>query len=352
MQLVKSLAFVLLLLSVVSCYEFYDDYYWSEGNGDTIEYYYLPSNQLGTFEGSYTSNSHLGFGLNICQDGTTIYGSYDQLGVFNGVVNKNVANGTWYQAGTTNCVTGSFQLTLTSDGFTGYYTCGKAPTKITWNETKLSPFRPADTDCALMNLNSTFTLSGRFVDTTGLPKDFCYSGKDSNASISFLYLDSNNEQQKAFFSGTAYGKGQIFLGTWYTLQPLAGADLYYLDDVGGIQSFYWTGLNGTSGQTLINPGEYYQPQYHGTRYYTGPIGSTDSSNCGDYSTIKTKVLNNLIPNLYDDDLYYFVSTAFNYVNDDDGNFLNDDGALDDDYFVNDASHIYWFFLPVLLALFF
>jgi len=345
MQLTKAFVF-LFLLFVVNC-----DYYWYEGN--SIQYSYLPTTSLGTFEGSYTSNSHLGFGLNICQDGTTIYGSYDQLGIFNGNVStSNVATGSFYQAGTTTCSTGTFQLTLTTDGFTGTYTCqNKGSSKFNWTETKLSPFRPADDDCAIMDLSSPLTLSGRFVDAYGLAKDFCYDSSKNNASISFLYLDSNNVVQKGYFSGTEYSKGKIFLGTWFVLTPLAGADLYYLDDVGAVHSFYWTGLNGTSGTTLINPGQYNQPQYHNTRYYTGPITQTSSPNCDNYATIKTKVLNNLSPYGGEDDGYYFVSSAFDFAADDDG--VDDDGANDDDYlYFNAGSHLHWFLLPLLLAVFF
>jgi hypothetical protein len=340
MQL-KLFASVLFLLAVVNC-----DYWTNEGI--SIQYSYLPVAQLGSFEGSYSSNSRIGFFLNICQDDNLIYGAYDELGIFHGNVSDNTASGTWYQAGKSPCSFGDFELKLTAEGFEGFFNCNGAPNeRQDWIETKISPFRPADRDCALMDFGSPLSMTGRYIDEYNLPKDLCIDGDAATGSLLYPPIDGTDELVKEFYEAVSHKDGKISTGTWYGLYPEAGASLYYIDTTGAIIGYWWTGLSGTEGETVINPAEL-RTSYHGLEYFTGPISKTTSESCDDYATIKTKVLNNLVAD-YDDDLYYFVTSDFNNVLDDDGG--DDEGAIDDeDYSNSDASHIYWSILPLLLAL--
>ena len=198
-----------------------------------------------------------------------------------------------------------------------------------------------------MDINSTNSINGRYTDNYNQPKDLCTS--KTSATGSYLYLGSDDVVEKAYFEGTAHENGKVFTGTWYSPVPLAGAVLYYVDSVGDVHAYFWTGLDGTEGDTVINPAEYLQSQYHRVEKYTGPISKSSSTSCDDYSSIKTKVLVNLAADA-DDDLYYFVTSDFNNVVDDDG--YDDDGAVDDEDYTSGASHVYWSILPLLLALLF
>lgn len=230
---------------------------------------------------------------------------------------------------------------MTSDGFAGSLTCNGASSKTNWNETKLSPFRPTDLQCALLDLGSSATINGRFIDSNNQPNDFCSTG-----DASYLY-ETDTGVENGYFEGVAHNSGKILTGTWYTPVPLAGAALYYIDVNGDIQAYFWTGLEGTSGDTIINPAQYRQSQYHYVTSYTGPAGA--SSDCSAYASIKKKVLGDL-NNYVEDDGYYFVTSDFDFAVDDDG--YNDDNANDDEDYSSDASHVYWSISILLLALLF
>jgi hypothetical protein len=243
-----------------------------------------------------------------------------------------------------NCQFGTFQITYDADGFEGTMSCDAGD--IDFNEFRISSFRPSDVQCAIMDLSSVSAINGRFEDQYALYKDFCL--QNDQVVSSFVSLQ-NGVQVKNYFEGRSYEKGKIYVGTWYSETPSAGADLYYLNAAGEVRSFYWTGLNGTSGDTVINPSEYRNPELHGTRTYYGPISQTSSVDCSDYAKIKDVVLGDLVPNADDDDYYYFVTSNFNYRLDDDGG--DDDGMLDDESYVSSAGRIEWVIIPLLFALF-
>ena len=92
-----------------------------------------------TCNSTYSSsrNCYGGY-LSICTEGTNIFGSYSNIGQFNGTTSGRIATGTWREAGYTDNVSGGFFWQLNSDTenvkFTGYYWFDSDPcTNYTWN---------------------------------------------------------------------------------------------------------------------------------------------------------------------------------------------------------------------------
>merc|ERR1712063_98791 len=81
--------------------------------------------QIGSFEGEYTSP--FGKGLFVCQNDDFVQGFMDEHLIFFG--NTDPADGhhlegVFYNAGTGNCATGTFEFERTSWGMEGYLVCG------------------------------------------------------------------------------------------------------------------------------------------------------------------------------------------------------------------------------------
>lgn len=278
---------------------------------------HLSRAQLGSFEGTYSSE--FGLGMYICQNGDNIHGYSDESFLFRGEIDElDVAKGEFILAGEGNCQSGSFELDLTSWGVEGFYICDNGKV-VAISGVKQSPFRPTNNQCATLWVDDDLDLQGRYLDENSLTLDLCFrdpdddGGDDDDETVqgSLRRLDSNGNVVDQFVTGFWYDNGKIFTGTWYE-EFNAGAVLMYLRDNGNVDYTYWTGLLRQEGNTVIDGNQAYNHAFHRTGTWPGPRSTTTFNECTKFEVEQTFVLQNLraIEDDDDDNYYYFVDTQY------------------------------------------
>merc|ERR1712233_116258 len=90
--------------------------------------------------------SPFGKGLFVCQNKDFVQGYMDEHLIFFGNANGDHLEGNYYDAGTGNCATGTFELERTKWGIEGYLVCGGNGRVIPLSEVRSSEFRAPDDD--------------------------------------------------------------------------------------------------------------------------------------------------------------------------------------------------------------
>jgi hypothetical protein len=271
--------------------------------------------QLGTFEGSYSLST--GGSLYLCQDGTSVQGSYNDLGLIRGGVAGSTLTGNFWAAGTGPCVLGTAKLTLVDFGVKGNLTCNDGVNNVGIVATKVSSYRPTDSQCGLV-AESGSTVQGRWVTSNQKYElNICFIDSPAvnyTAEGSLQRVDPDGNVLDWFFSGFWVDGGRIFLGTWYQ-DFSAGAILFFVNNNEDIELFFWTGLIYDQGQTFIDLNQLYNPYLHGREAYQRPPGpesehSTSASLCEKNRQLQRLVLSNLPREAQADNYYYFIDVAY------------------------------------------
>lgn len=225
------------------------------------------------------------------------------------------------------CVRGTFEFDMTTDGFSGFYTCQYLEGSRAWDAQRTSIFRPPDSQCALLYKPDTLDLEGEWIDASNsaLNIDICFQDPDDDdetVKASLQHRTSAGVIEDWFIAGTWYNDGKILQGTWYT-DLNAGAIMLYLRNNGNIDYFWWTGLVFDSGQTYIDYLQLGDITNHGRGTFNGPRSQIVYEDCSKYEVLEKYVKVNL-PRDDDDNYYYFIQTYYldHYL----FNYLVPDGA--------------------------
>jgi len=279
-------------------------------------YFYDPFFEFNSFEGSYTSDSFYGtLGLHICVDRYgQLSGSYDEIGLLQGFVRpwpvqspeNMTASGNFYEPGTGNCVVGVFNITLTTNGFTGTWNCLGIDEKYDFSEIRTNSYRPTDEDCAVLDRVGTRTIEGRWEDHSGQLISACLTDTALRASFNREIVNDDYDSVIAdgFVEGSNLLNGKIASGTWYE-RGRAGPIIYFVRSDGTLGAYRWSGLLGRRGRTVIDPSQYRQEEKHQV-YQWEFWGNSTGAQCNENRNVKTRVLTNL-PN-DDDDNYFFINS--------------------------------------------
>jgi len=274
---------------------------------------------LRSFQGSYTSTGGYLSTIYFCvQPDNTVHGSYDEVGLIQGQVlyktdGTATMSGDFYEAGTSDCETGTFEIELTTWGFTGSYKCKGGGKSFKWEEVRTSNVRPSNEQCAILSTED-LDIEGVWEDDADLPISICTTSGKATASYTIAPSPSywGNALSNGYFEGTSYLGGRVLGGTWYETQGRtynfrAGAMLMFLRENGDLGIFKWTGLNGGEGVTAIDPTQILDESKHRVqkfRFYMGDIAN--ENDCAVNDGNKGFVLLNLHDD--DEDYYYFVGS--------------------------------------------
>ena len=201
---------------------------------------------------------------------------------------------------------GVFNITLTTNGFTGTWSCLGIDEEYDFSEIRTSSYRPSDEACAVLDRVSNRTIEGRWEDENGQILSACMT--ESALRISFerkiVSGDYDYVIADGYVEGTNLLNGKIASGTWYE-RGRAGPIIYFVRSDGSLGAYRWSGLLGRRGRTVIDASQYRQEDMHqvnGWEYW----GETTGARCNANSAVKTRVLTNL-PN-DDDDNYFFINS--------------------------------------------
>jgi len=289
---------------------------------------------IGSFQGVYTSP--FGKGLFVCQDDDFVQGYMDEHLIFFGNANGDHLEGNYYDAGTGNCATGTFELERTKWGIEGYLVCGGNGRVIPLSEVRSSEFRPRDAQCGLMSEQVGLDLEGYWLDDNRLNMALCFrapdddEGDDDDETVqgSLQRLSNDGTVHDEFVTGFWHENGRIFIGTWYE-DFKAGAIMMFLRNNGDIDYTRWTGLVREDGQTYIDGNQINDHNQHQLGTFHAPRRSTTADECTKYEVLQPFVLRNLHAVADDDDdLYYFMKTY--YFDEEDQLYLRVDGDFLDD----------------------
>jgi len=316
--------------------------------------------QIGTFEGTYDDD--YGGHLYLCQNGNVLQGAYSEVGIINGVVhNDSTATGKFYQAGFSDCNIGTFSWTRTDEGFTGTYTCNNIPGTFDWTQKKYDVFRPTDDQCALLYDGDSSTQGHWTLENSQYTLDSCFN----NAAGADIYTVHASYQTSN--SGETYPNiglihaftvfnDKVFVGTWYE-DLTGGAVLGFINLKQELVLYFWTGLAGRQGGSIIDSSELRVPEYHWIAKYHNSV-KTSQAQCNRNEFLSTYV---------NDALYYYVDGNQEYVYfayDQDLEFDIDVGFdavdyLDTNYYINvvlsgenASNYLSLSVLAVVIAIFF
>ena len=242
--------------------------------------------QIGTFEGTYDDEAY-GGNLFLCQNGDTIQGQYSEVGIINGVVSNNTASGKFFQAGFNDCNIGTFEWTLTDEGFEGTYTCNNIPGSFDWIAKKYDVFRPTDDQCALL-YDGDGSIQGHWTIENGhYTLDSCFTNgtiTDQFTVHASYQTENDGETYPNVGSVHAFSvfNGKIFVGTWYE-DFVGGPVMGYLNGKQELVVNFWTGLAGRQGGSVIDNTELHVPDYHWiTKYHNSYKTSVAQCTRNDY----------------------------------------------------------------------
>lgn len=184
------------------------------------------------------SVSSNGFGgtLFLCFDDDDVSGAYSEYGLVQGTRNGNRITGNFYEGGSGNCVTGSFEWTIASNGntFDGTYTCADDDEEIQWSETRTGDSNTvSNTLCAVLS-TSTIDGSYRITGSDGNTYDICVDDDEYELSY-FLALTGVD----GYESGVVYENGVIGGGEYIEDAGASGISLVFRLRDGNIGNFYW-----------------------------------------------------------------------------------------------------------------
>jgi len=262
--------------------------------------------QIGTFEGTYNDLAYHGHTY-ICQNGDVIQGSFSQVAIVNGIVSGNTASGKIYQAGLNDCTMGTFNWTLTDEGFEGTYTCNNIPGTFPWVAKKYDVFRPTDDQCALLydgdaNTQGHWTIEG---DSYTIDAYITNGTISDDYTLRASYQTENSGETYpniGYIAGYSVFSGKIFIGTWYE-DFRGGAVMGFLNIRQELVLYFWTGLAGRQGASIIDASELHVPDYHWVSTYHNSVKTTVAQ-CERNSFLQPYVL---------DALYYYVDGDIEYI---------------------------------------
>jgi len=255
--------------------------------------------QIATFEGTY-NDPFYGGKLYLCQNGNLLQGSYSQAGMIIGTVANGTATGKYFQAGNNQCNIGKFTWQLTDEGFTGTYTCNGISGTFPWVAKKYDVFRPSDENCALLHEGNNNVIGHwRNEVEPGYYIDICNrtakSGDNSTIHASYdTYNEGSYYPNQGYISGHSVFNSKIFVGTWYE-DFEGGAVLGYINIREELVLWYWTGLAGRQGGSILDASEYNVPDYHWVTRYSHSL-RTSAVQCDRFIYLQDYVL---------DGLYYY-----------------------------------------------
>jgi hypothetical protein len=261
--------------------------------------------QIGTFEGTY--DDEYGGNLYVCQNGNVLQGAYSEVGVVNGIVADNKVTGKFFQAGYSDCNIGTFEWTLTDEGFEGNYTCNNIPGTFPWVQKKYDVFRPSDDQCALLYDGDGSTQGHWTIENGHWTLDSCFTSADAEDqfTVHVSYQTENDGEvhpNVGLIHGFSVFNGKIFVGTWYE-DFVGGAVLGFLNIKQELVLYYWTGLAGRQGGSIIDAEELHVPEYHWiTKYHNSQ--KTSLAQC-----TRNEYLSDYVNNA----LYYYQDGNLQYV---------------------------------------
>jgi len=270
------------------------------------------SNQKQTIQGVY-SDSRKGGSIYICVENNTVSGIYSEYGLVVGTINsKNVFNGTWYEGGLGNCLTGNFSLNFESGNFSGTYNCASNySANYNW------------TGVALFNTSIPQTVTniqcGKLIGTTS--SSYSMDGKWAYSSIYPYGLNqvdmcvNKNGQFDASDFHPSYTPIGFDTGPWYRYQTvgtgsfyrannngaLPGSSLWFLNSDGNLANLWWAGHFPYLNLHLIN-----DTSIHSYDIYNY-VSGTSQAECTRFRPIVNQEYD-YYP--YAQDLFYFNDTYY------------------------------------------
>jgi len=215
--------------------------------------------------------------------------------------------GDFYEAGTGSCIHGTFEIHLTSWGFTGFKTCGGV--EFVFEEVRTNSYRPSDEQCAMLDRVTPISIEASWETKEGYPLDGCLSNEFAGIS----YLRKNETGAFAdpliagFIDGTQFLSGKVVSGTWYE-KDSAGPILLFVRNTGILQAYRWTGLLGDQGRTVLDRTQSRQESKHFVYTWDVYAGESLGSQCFRFEIIMTELLDNLPED--DDDYYFFINSDY------------------------------------------
>ena len=261
-----------------------------------------------SWDDSSWTDSDYGGTMYVCFDDDDVHAAYSEFGVAHGNRNGNTISGNWYEPGTEDCFSGSFEWTLGSSGnsFTGFWTCADDDDERDWSETLISgASSTSDVLCAVFDhdedVTGAYTLSGTTFD-------ICIDDDEYEASFSTSGVDG-------YETGVVYEDGAVVAGEYEVENGVTGISLVFRLRDGRLGNFYWRYDDNDNIDTVAD----YNTSAHGYDLYTR-IGGASDSECK-----ANENFNNNNNNDDDDD-----SSSSNSSNDDDDDSSSSSSRSDDD----------------------
>lgn len=215
---------------------------------------------------------------------------------------------------------GAVSISVTADGFSGFYTCNELQGEFAWAESKLSAFRPTNSQCRLLLNNDVYDdddeddldIQGRWSieGVTAEHEDICFFD-GFTAESSYEYTDESGVLLEGYSAGVYGYGGKVMVGTWYQ-DFTAGPIIYMMRDNFELDVFWWTGLEGREGLSVVNPLDFNEPSRHGVDQLKDRTVTTENQ-CRRFEILRPFVLQNLDAADDNDDYFYFVGDYFNPI---------------------------------------
>lgn len=259
------------------------------------------------------SDSRKGGSFSICVNNDTANGIYSEFGLAVGTLsdNGNTWEGTWYEGGVGDCLTGNFSLTLSADVFQGTYNCANnASLNFTWTATRNSTDNQTAIQCGdLADQYSHKSMQAKwaFETSAGLTQvDFCVNDyEDDDDTKQDFYASSF---RPAFISqgfdtgytarGNTIGGGSFWRGNENGALP--GSSLWFLSSEGTLVNLWWAGHYDYLNLDLIS-----DTDLHDVDVYSLKSGTSEEQ-CRRYEQIEYEPYD-YYP--YEYELFYFMETS-------------------------------------------
>lgn len=205
---------------------------------------------LSVFVSGYTAavagvyeDSRKGGSFYICADDTSANGLYSEFGLAVGSLSNNEWNGTWYEGGIGDCLTGSFNIKFSGSSYSGSYTCAGATTSVKWSGSKTSNANVTDKECGkLIGSTNSSSPNGKWSASSvdGISQvDFC-SDKDT---FEASYFRPSNIPL-GYDTGDLYRRQTVGVGAFYRSNKngaYPGSSLWFINSDGDLANIWWAG---------------------------------------------------------------------------------------------------------------
>lgn len=237
----------------------------------------------------YWTDSRYGGNFPICATNVSANGLYTEYGLAVGSFDGKTWEGSWYQGGVGDCLSGGMKLTFNTNSFSGKYWCNTDPdTQFDWSGDKENNTTPTNFECgAVAESTSGRGMGGLWVNTIATNDvdrvDFCqYEDKTFQAS----YTQGHSQTPLGYDAGYWANGMTISYGSAYRTNQyddydgvLPGTSLWFINADGDLANIWWAGHF-----KALNLRQMNNTQIHTYNVYKFVEGTTENE-CSRYSNL-------------------------------------------------------------------